>query len=188
MRSLARPCFLHPTFPVRQHATQMLFQSYQRPNFNSKLAQFVARYLVNTTARRATGIARPQHLGQFRKTESNPKRPLNHQHPLHGALRIHPVTRRSPGRLGQDADPFVVSNRVGAYARCFGQCPGKKSSDLLMVRHAGLSTLEPIPKSRRFALHFVFQLRLFITLPLTLEHVQDRTIRLGGPRQERSIQ
>jgi hypothetical protein len=77
--------------------------------------------LVNTATGSASGITSFQDFGQLCQSESDPKRPLHHKHPLHGARGIDAVTGVRSGCSWENADPFIMSNRIWTHTSQLGE-------------------------------------------------------------------
>jgi hypothetical protein len=60
----------------------------------------------------------------------------HHQHSLHGAGGIEPVARLCPSGLRENADSFIVSDRVWIHTSRLGQVSGTKSFGTAVLQHA----------------------------------------------------
>lgn len=83
--------------------------------------------LVNAVAGSAPSVTSFQDFRQLRQRKSDPKRPLHHKHSFHRARGIDTVTGLCSRGSWEDADPFIVPNRVWTHPRCLGEIAGTKS-------------------------------------------------------------
>lgn len=82
--------------------------------------------LVNMAARNPTGVARFEYFTELRQGEPDLKSPSDNEHPLQRIGRITSVTGLCSRSLWQNADPFIMSNRIWTYACCLSQSAGSE--------------------------------------------------------------
>ncbi len=129
--------------------------------------------LVNPVARSATGITGFQDFSQLCQSESDPKRPLHNKYPLHSARGIDSITRLGSRGSGENADPFIVSNRVWTHPRRLGQVPGTKSFGTAVLHH------EKYQPWNAFQSQAVF-LSLATIRPEAVQHSVERSLTSPG--------
>ena len=131
MRFLPRTRTLNALFPIGQHFLEISFGALQGLNVCCDTLELFLGKLVHAAAGSASSITSFQDFGQLCQSESDPKRPLHHQHSLHRARGIDPVTRLCSRGSRENADPFIVSNRVWTHPRRLGQAPERRALEPL---------------------------------------------------------
>jgi hypothetical protein len=121
--------------PVGQDLFHISLRTLQRFKVRFDALKLLLRKLVNPVAGSASGITSFQDLSQLCQSESDPKGPLHHKHSLHGAGGIDAVTGVRSRRSWENADPFIVSNRVWTQPSRLGQGPGTKSFRTAALHH-----------------------------------------------------
>src|SRR5258708_18436513 len=135
VRFLPRSRSLNPLFPIGQNLLHISFRTLQRLQVCFDSLELFLRKLVNAAAGSASSVTSLQDFSQLCQSESDPKRPLHHKHSLHGARRIDAVTGVRSRGSWENADPFIVSNRVWTQPRRLGQGPGTKSCGTAILHH-----------------------------------------------------
>lgn len=118
--------FPYSLFPNRQYFSNTSLHALECVDILSNSAQLLLCKFEDPLTRDAACVTCFEDLRQFRECKTDPKRPLNHKHSLNRGLRVEPVARRTPRRLGQDADLFVMSNRVRLTPTLFATVPERR--------------------------------------------------------------
>src|SRR6266568_517225 len=97
--------------------------------------QLFVCYLVHPRAWNSPCVPSLQDIRQLGESEADTKCFLHNQHSFHRTFGIHSVAGLSSCSFRQDADSFIVSNRVRADSCCFCQRPGAKASACTRWHH-----------------------------------------------------
>ena len=135
VRFLPRSRPLNSLFPLCQDLFHISFRALQRLNICFDTLELFLRKLVNPEAGSASCITSFQDLGQLCQSEPDPKRPLYYQHSLHGARRVDAVTRVCSRSSWENANLFIMSNRIWTQTSHFGERPGTKSFGTATLHH-----------------------------------------------------
>ncbi len=136
MRFLSRTRTLNALFPVGQHFFHVSFSALQCLNVCFDTLELVLGKLVHATAWSTPGITSFQDFSQLSQSESDPECPLHDKNSLQRARRIDSVTRLCSRGSWQNADPFIVSNRVWTHRRCPGESPRIKGFGTSALHHS----------------------------------------------------
>jgi hypothetical protein len=125
VRFLPRSRILRALCPIGQHLLEISFCALEGLYVCCDAVKRFLGELVNMATGSASSITGFQDFGKLCQSESDPKRSSHHQHSLHGARGVDAVTGVCSRSSWENANPFVVSHRVGTHTSRLGEGPGK---------------------------------------------------------------
>ena len=135
MRFLPWTRTLSALLPIGQYLFHISFCALQRFKVFFDTLQLFLGKLVNAAAGSAASVTSFQDFSQLCQSESDPKRPLHHKHSLQRARGIDAITRVCSRGSWENADLFIVSNRVWTHPRRLGQSTRTKSFGTAVLHH-----------------------------------------------------
>src|SRR5713226_8287622 len=171
VRFLPRPRSLNSPFPISQNLFHISFRMLQRLKVFFDTLELFLRKLVNAAAGSASSVTSFQDFGQLCQSEADPKRPLHYQHSLHGARGVEAVTRVCSRSSWENANPFIMSNRIWTHTSHLGERPGTQSFGTAALHH------EKYEPSNAFQSQGICS-RSF--LARVSEHCRRRSARMSG--------
>src|SRR5579862_4622484 len=136
VRLLSRTSIPSALVPFGQHFLKISLCALQGLYVRCDALKLFLGQLVNAATGSASSITSFQDFGQLCQSKSDPKRSLYHQHSLQGARGIEPVARLCPRGPRENADSFIVSDRVWTHTSRLGQVSGTKSFGTAVLHHA----------------------------------------------------